>query len=281
MISRLLRPMTLALIGFVPLAANAENHAAPDTVIATVNGKAITLAHMIALYEQLPQQYKQLGPQALYQGILQQLIEQEALAQSGGDTLSPRMQVMLENQRRAMLASRQAVKARDNVTDADVEGFYQQNYAVTEGVVEWNASHILVESEQEALALIEALNNGADFATLAREKSTGPSGPNGGQLGWFGAGQMVPSFELAVAGMEPETVSAPVQTQFGWHVIRLNERRVPDAPALAEVRDEIVRQLSEKALREHIEGLVADAEVNRSNVNLDPSVLENSAILGD
>lgn len=277
------RLLSIAAISVLPMAAMAENHApAADAVVATVNGKDITLGHMIALYEQLPQQYKQLGPQALYQGILQQLIEQEALAQANGDELSDRMQIMLENQRRAMLASRQAVQVRSTgISDEAIEKYYQDNFGVADGTVEWNASHILVETEAEALELIDALNGGADFATLAQEKSTGPSGPNGGQLGWFGAGQMVPPFELAVAAMEPETISAPVQTQFGWHVIRLNERRVPEAPKLADVRDQILQSLGEQAVRNHIAELVSAADVTRSPDTFDPTVLENSAILGE
>ncbi len=145
---------------------------------------------------------------------------------------------------------------------------------------EFNASHILVESEEEAQAVIEELEGGADFAALAKEKSTGPSGANGGSLGWFGPGMMVEEFETAVAEMEPGEVSDPVQTQFGWHVVKLNETRLPEAPEMSEVRGTLESEIWEERLREEIAAVVDAAEVERSDVSgIDPSVLKDTSLI--
>ena len=154
------------------------------------------------------------------------------------------------------------------------------DYAQAESGGEFNASHILVETEEAALALVTALQGGADFAGLAKEKSTGPSGPDGGQLGWFGAGMMVPPFEQAVQAMQVGAVSAPVQTQFGWHVIKLNESRTMDAPALTEVRGEIEIQLRQQAAEAYIEALISTADVTRvAEGDIDPTLLLNQDLL--
>ena len=273
--------VTAAALGFAP-ALQAENHT-PDagTVVATVNGTEITLGHMVAMRESLPEQYRQLPPATLFQGILDQLIDQALLAGRTDGQMTPRMELMLDNQRRSMLAAREmAQMMADGMTDEAIQALYDEKYATVTGT-EWNASHILVETEEEAQAIIDELNGGADFATVAREKSTGPSGPNGGQLGWFGPGMMVAPFEQAVAAMEAETISAPVQTQFGWHVIRLNETREKGAPPLAEVRGQLAEELRGQIVQDAIDAARESAEITREGETLDPALLVSPGILGD
>ena len=157
---------------------------------------------------------------------------------------------------------------------------FDTKYANAEAGEEYNASHILVETEEEAIALKEELDGGADFAALAREKSTGPSGPGGGSLGWFGKGMMVPTFEAAVVAMEPGAVSDPVQTQFGWHVIKLNETRKTEAPSLESVREELELQLRQTRVQTAIEDVTAAADVDRSGAEgLDPAILKDLELL--
>jgi len=163
---------------------------------------------------------------------------------------------------------------------ADVAGVeFELQAQLGDVSVEFNASHILVETEEEAQALIEALDGGADFAELAQEKSTGPSGPNGGQLGWFGPGMMVPEFENAVAGMEPGEVSAPVQTQFGWHVIKLNETRDQDIPELDEVRAELEAMVRNAAVEAEVDRLTGEADISRTEVEVDPALIRQTDLL--
>ncbi|MEZ5536134.1 MAG: peptidylprolyl isomerase [Thiolinea sp.] len=127
---------------------------------------------------------------------------------------------------------------------------------------EYKARHILVKTEDEGKAIIEELKGGKDFAELAKEKSTGPSGPSGGDLGWFKPERMVKPFAEAVAKMEPGKVSeAPVETQFGWHVIKLEEQRDVKLPEIDNMKPQLKRQLEQTKMLEYMEKLRADADV--------------------
>jgi peptidyl-prolyl cis-trans isomerase C len=255
---------------------------APDvgTVVATVGGTEITLGHMIALRERLPQQYAELPDSALFDGLLAQLINQEALAQKAeGD--AARVDLVLENERRALLAN-SALRsvAESAVTEEAVEQAYAAAYGDAGPTTEWNASHILLETEEDAAAVKEELDAGGDFAAVARERSTGPSAPNGGSLGWFGPGMMVPQFEEAVSGLEPGDVSDPFQTEFGWHVAKLNEVREAEAPTLEEVREELAAQVQQQALEAAVAAAADGVEVERPDISgIDPSVLSDTALI--
>ena len=251
-----------------------------STVLATVNGTDITLGHLIALRSRLPEQYQQMPDEALYDGMLEQIIQQQALVDSAETTEAD--QLAVDNETRGLLANRAMERiAAEPVDDAAVQAAYDAQFGEAEGGTEYNASHILVETEEEAQAIAEEIRGGADFAEVARERSTGPSGPNGGELGWFGAGMMVPEFEQAVAGMEPGSVSDPIQTQFGWHVIRLNETRQQEAPSLDEVRAELEAQVQGQRLQEEVARLVSEADVTRTETEIDPSVIRDDALLGN
>jgi len=269
---------TVALTLALPAAAQDEVTA--DTVVATVNGTDITIGHMLALRGRLPQQYQQLPAEVLFPGILDQLVQQQLLADTETG-LSLGGQVTVDNERRTILAN-QAIRAiaEGAVTDEALQVAYEAQFASAEPETEYNASHILVETEEEATAIIAELEGGADFAALAEERSTGPSGPNGGMLGWFGAGAMVAPFEEAVVALEPGSISAPVETQFGWHVIRLNETRLAEAPPLDAVRDELVEQLQREAVDARLAELTESGEVDRAAGDaLDPAVLNNPDLI--
>jgi peptidyl-prolyl cis-trans isomerase C len=251
------------------------------TVVATVNGVEITLGHMIAARATLPQQYQELPDQVLFDGILEQLIQQSALAQSFDGELPPRVVLSLENETRSLKAGEaiEAIMAKA-VSEEDVKVAYDAAYGSIDPQEEFNASHILVETEEEAKAVKELLDGGADFAETAREKSTGPSGPNGGELGWFGQGAMVPTFEAAVVALSTGEISAPVQTQFGWHVIKLNEKRQADIPGLEDVRADLENELRREAAEKAIEETADKADIKlRSGTALDPSLLKNLQLL--
>uniref|UniRef100_UPI003564B4C2 peptidylprolyl isomerase n=1 Tax=Actibacterium sp. TaxID=1872125 RepID=UPI003564B4C2 len=118
-------------------------------------------------------------------------------------------------------------------------------------------------------------------AELAKEKSTGPSGPSGGALGWFSKGMMVQPFEDAVLSLEVGQVSDPVETQFGWHVVILNETRDKSAPALDEVRDEIIGQIQQDVVTQAIDEIAKNADVVRNETAIDPALLRNRDLLAD
>ncbi|MDJ1009562.1 MAG: peptidylprolyl isomerase [Paracoccaceae bacterium] len=273
-----LLPAALALGLALPAAA--QDTLTPETVVATVNGTEITLGHMVALRSRLPQQYQQLPAEVLFPGILDQLVQQQLLADTE-EALSPGGQVTIDNEERAILAN-QAIGAiaANAATDEALAAAYEEQFASAEPDTEYNASHILVETEEEAAAIVEELQGGADFATLAQERSTGPSGPNGGLLGWFGAGAMVEPFETAVMALEAGAISEPVQTQFGWHVILLNETRLAEAPPLEAVRGELTEQLQRAAVDDRIAELTEAGDVDRSAGDaLDPAVLNDPALI--
>lgn len=259
--------------------------AEPDatTVMARVNGEEITLGHMIIARANLPEQYQQLPPEVLFNAILDQLIQQNALKQSRTKDVPQYVELSLENERRALLAADMIEEIMtDAVSEAAVKAAYDEKYADGFGGDEYNASHILVETEEEALAVKTMLDDGADFAETAKEKSTGPSGPSGGELGWFGTGRMVPEFETAVVALQPGQVSDPVQTQFGWHLIILNEKRKSEAPTFEEVGAEIAEELRQQAFEARVDELMSAANVERPVIDgLEPTILQNTDLVRD
>ncbi len=255
---------SLALTAVMALPLAAETKPDAGTVLATVNGDEITLGHVVATVAALPQQYQQIEDDVLYDFVLEQLIQQQLLGQQQ-EELTQQNALTLDNETRSLLAV-QTVNALTNdvVTDEAVQAAYDAQFAEFEGEDEFDASHILVESEDEAKALKAQLDDGADFAEMAREHSTGPSGPNGGALGWFGKGQMVPEFENAVLGLEKGQISEPVQTQFGWHLVILNDKRKSEAPALEAVRDELAQTIQQEAIQARIDELTQQAQIERA-----------------
>ena len=172
---------------------------------------------------------------------------------------TPRNKAMIELQTRGILA--QAVAAdfldKNAATDAEIQTAYQEQISVAPPL-EFKASHILVETQSEATGIVKELEGGANFAELAKTRSTGPSGPNGGDLGWFSPNQMVAPFSQAVAGMEDGAFSkAPVQTQFGWHVILREDSREATPPTLESVRDVIKQRVEQQKLQDYLEELRA------------------------
>jgi peptidyl-prolyl cis-trans isomerase C len=281
MLKRFAPVLVLTLAGGLATVAPAEE-IGPDTVVARVGTTEITLGHMIVLRSQLPEEYRQLPDDVLYQAVLDQLIRQSAVVEAAGGELSLGAKLALENERRSFVAGEALSRvAEEAVTDEAVQKAYDATYSDAEPTREYHAAHILVASEDEAKAIKAELDDGADFAELAKEKSTGPSGPNGGDLGWFSEGMMVKPFEDAVVALEPGAVSDPVQTQFGWHVIKLYDVRMKDAPPLNDVRDELVQQIQRDAMETALEKYTAEADVTRVDVEVDPAILKNNDLVGE
>jgi len=273
--------ITAAYLGTAIVPAFAENHMAASTVVATVNGTEITLGHMILARENLPTQYQSLPDEQLFQGILEQLIQQTLLSQVNENPESLRVRLTLENDRRMMRAGEAVnIISSQAIGEDDILAAYEEKFSNAQTEREFNASHILVETEEAALNLIEKAKEGADFAELAKEFSTGPSGPNGGQLGWFRKGMMVPPFEEAVLGMEKGAISGAVKTDFGWHVIKLNDVRDLSAPTLEQVRNDIYAKLQQQAVVERIKQMQDTGDIARTDLGeFDAGVLKNLSLL--
>lgn len=272
--------ITAATIFSLSVPGHAQQSYDANTVLATVNGEEITLGRVIALLERLPQ-YQQLDDEQLYSGILDQLITQTLIAQQESaspeeDTL--RMRLTLANERVARLAQDAIDRvAREPIEEAALQAAFDAKYGEVEKTVEYNARHILVKTEEEANAIVEDLNGGADFAATAAEKSTGPSGPNGGDLGWFGPGRMIPAFEEAVAAMEPGQISAPVETQYGWHVIKLEDTRM--VPSLESTREELEEPLRRAAVDAYIASMSESDAIVRNEVDIPASAIRQIELL--
>ncbi|MCU0899700.1 MAG: peptidylprolyl isomerase [Cypionkella sp.] len=268
-----------AVIGAMTAPAMAQD-ATADTVVASVNGTEITLGHMIALRESLPQQYQALPDDVLFKGILDQLIQQTALEQSITE-VAKRDRLALENERRGYLSGVAIQSVIETaVTDEALQAAYDARFKDAAPATEYNAAHILVDSEEKANELKAQLDGGADFAELAKANSTDTgSGANGGDLGWFGLGMMVKPFEDAVIAAEPGKVTAPVKSDFGYHLILVKETRVAAAPTLEETRDELAAEIERSAVEAHVKSLTDAAEVTRPGEGLDPALLRDATLL--
>ncbi|WP_022705817.1 peptidylprolyl isomerase [Paracoccus zeaxanthinifaciens] len=272
------RPTLKAAFVALPLMAAAAQAQDADTVVATVDGQDITLGQMIVMRQSVQDPAMAGMPaEALWDTLLDQLVRQAAVAGAAEDTPMLRAQQELQARNTAATAF-VGQMAEAEPSDEELQAAYDKLFAEAEAVKEYNAAHILVETEEEAKDLKAQLDDGAEFGDLAEQHSTGPSGPNRGDLGWFAADQMVPPFAEAVAAMEPGAISDPVQTDFGWHVIKLNETRMQEAPSLDEVRGELAQMVRREKVEAEIERIAGEAEVTKTE-DLDPALLQDDSLL--
>ena len=249
-----------------------------DTVIATVGDYELTLGELIAVRQSLPEQYQSLPPEVLTEGLLTQLVDQTVLAVRAEQTgLAARTDVRLNllNQRNSALADaylRERVGQR--IDEAAIREAYETRYAEAEPVEQVKAAHILVEEEETAREIAAKLEDGADFADLAAEHGTDGTAEQGGDLGWFEQGDMVPEFADAAFALEAGAVSDPVESPFGWHLILLQDRREKPVPPLESVQQEIVQSLAEEAQ----EAIVQEARA-ATGISLPETTLPADAIL--
>jgi len=246
--------------------AEAAPEVTPDTVVATIDGDPITEADIVFASEDLAEQLQRIPAADQRAFLLSVLIDVKLMAAAAreqgmaDDGLFQQRVEYLEEQalRRQYIAD---VVAAD-ITQEAVEARYAELTAEIATEEELRARHILVATEEEAIALKAEIDGGADFATLANENSTDSSAANGGDLGFFGRGQMVAPFEEAVFALaNVGDVSAPVQSQFGWHLIKLEERRPATPPAIEEVGPQIQQQLFIDAYTNAITALNEGVEI--------------------
>lgn len=244
----------------VSLAASLPALAQSRIAVATLDGDTIWLDEIMAVAETLPQEYQQQGISGIYDQLIDEVANSRLAAvaarKDGLDSDEDVASAMEMAANRVLAEAYITREVGKDITPEAIQNAYDNFVADTGSRETVTASHILVETEDEAKAIIEQLNDGADFAELAREKSTGPSGPNGGSLGSFGRGQMVPGFETAAFEMPVGSYSAnPVQTQFGWHVIQVSDKGVEEAPSLDQMRDQIAANLSRQSFARIVETL--------------------------
>ena len=234
--------------------------------VGTVNGKDIWLDDVLRAAERLPEEFQKTPLENYYSQLVMDMIDSQLAATAArNDAYDKKPEIATAMQmaaNRVLAESWLAEKVRAEITDTAIQSAYKKFIADAASREQVTASHILVETEAEAKAIIQALQDGGDFAELAKEKSTGPSGPNGGVLGTFGRGQMVPTFEtaafdLAIGGFS----DTPVQTQFGWHVIKVDNKEITPAPDLESMRTQLANNLSTQALGRLLEELRASQDI--------------------
>ncbi|MCW5751452.1 MAG: peptidylprolyl isomerase [Alphaproteobacteria bacterium] len=253
-----------------PAIALAQGQAAPaeDPVVARVNGSEILRSEVLAAIEALPQQYRQLPMPVLYNGMLTQLIDRKLLSQAA---VQAKLREDAEVKRRMVQAEERVLQevfvtreVEKGLTDAKIKSRYDQLVKEQPPQEEIRARHILVDDEAKANRLVAELKKGTDFAKLAKDNSSGPSAASGGDLGFFTKEQMVPEFsEAAFALKAGSYTEKPVKTQFGWHVIKVEERRTAPPPAIEEMRDDIRRELAQEMIGEMVGGLRSKAKIER------------------
>ena len=233
-----------------------------------INDKSFSINLVGSIVNQLPENIRQQPLGTYYKNVIDDMIDTHLTAEAARTSGLAENPLLKEIAQRAM--DRVLAEAWLNeeinrrITDDMVLKSYNDLVADTESRTEVRARHILVNTEDEAMAAITRLDDGEDFAELAKELSTGPSGPSGGELGYFRRGAMVPSFELASFNLAKGTYSkAPVQTQFGWHVIFVEDRRVADAPELDDVRNQLTSNISVKIAGNIIAELRNDADIEQ------------------
>ena len=232
--------LTLGVAFCVAIPAFAQE----DSVVAVVDGIEITERELSLAEVDMLQQFSQVPAEDRRAAILNALIDIKSMAQAAqeeGIADDPGFKArMAFNRSRELHNLYFQKKALNSITDEELKARYELEIKNLPEETEINARHILVETEEAAKEVIKELDGGADFAEVAKEKSTGPSGPNGGDLGYFGRGQMVPEFEQAVFALEKGAYSKePVKTQFGFHVIKKEDERVRAAPKFEEVENQI------------------------------------------
>ncbi|MFT3689991.1 peptidylprolyl isomerase [Paenirhodobacter sp.] len=218
---------SVAVVACLAGAAFAQDAKKPtaDTVVATVNGTDITLGQMLAVRQNLPPEYLQLPDDVLFTGILDQLVQQTALAEIGEGMKTKKDDIALEVERRAYLAGVVLDKTANDAADEKlIQQAYDEKYAKTKPGLEYHAAHIIVPTEDEAKAVKAEIDGGKDFAEEAKAKSQDGAASNGGDLGWFTLEKMVPEFSEVIVDMKPGQVVGPVQTQYGWHIVKLFEK---------------------------------------------------------
>ncbi|WP_019954256.1 peptidylprolyl isomerase [Yoonia vestfoldensis] len=251
-----------------------------DTVVAKVGDTEITVGELIIARSMLPPQYAQFPDDILFTGLIDQLVQQQLLADVVEDT-PPSVRYTIENERRSLLAAQVITDiAETSITPELLQEAYQERFADAPEIPEFRAAHVLVETEEEANAAKAQLDAGEPFAEVASAVSLDVTSANGGDLGWFGEGAMVTEFENAVLALEVGGVSDPFETQFGWHIVTLLDQRARPTPPFEQVVQQLTAELQEAAVMAYLDELSAATTVERPEEGaFDPSVINQVELL--
>src|SRR5215470_1411150 len=252
--------VALALIAGSPARAD-------DKVLAKVNGVEIKESDVTLAEEELAPSLQQMDPASRRENVLGFLIDLQIVAKAAEDKKIENTEDFKKRlaftRKRLMMDSLLAAEGKAATTDEALKKVYDEAAKQITSEVEVRARHILVETEDEAKAVVEELKKGADFAELAKKKSKDPGASDGGDLGFFTKDQMVPEFSAIAFTLEPGKISDPVKSQFGWHVIKVEEKRNRQAPPIDQVKGQIETYVTRKAQADYVAKLREAAKVER------------------
>src|SRR6202790_2012239 len=254
--------LAMVLLASLPVRAEEAN-----PVLAKVNGAEIRQSDLALAEEELGPSLAQMDPSTKKENVLAFLIDMKIVAKAAEakkiedrDDFKARLAF---TRNRLLMDNLLAVEGKAATTEDAMKKVYEEAAKQIEGEQEVHARHILVESEDEAKAIAADLKKGADFAELAKKKSKDPGASDGGDLGFFTKDQMVPEFSTVAFALEPGKNSDPVKSQFGWHVIKVEEKRSRKAPDFDQVKGQIETYVTRKAQADYVAKLRADAKVER------------------
>src|SRR6202040_2776033 len=254
--------LAMVLLASLPVRAEEAN-----PVLAKVNGAEIRQSDLALAEEELGPSLAQMDPATKKENVLAFLIDMKIVAKAAEakkiedrDDFKARLAF---TRNRLLMDNLLAVEGKAATTEDAMKKVYEEAAKQIEGEQEVHARHILVESEDEAKAIETELKKGADFAELAKKKSKDPGASDGGDLGFFTKDQMVPEFSAVAFALEPGKISDPVKSQFGWHVIKVEEKRKRKAPDFDQVRSQIETYVARKAQADYVGKLREAAKVER------------------
>jgi peptidyl-prolyl cis-trans isomerase C len=254
--------LAIILLSSAPLRAEDAN-----PVLAKVNGAEIRQSDVALAEEELGPSLAQMDPATKKDNVLSFLIDMKIVSKAAEDKKVENSEEFKKRlaftRNRLLMDSLLASEGKAATTDEAMKKVYEDASKQISGEQEVHARHILVETEDEAKAIAEELKKGADFAELAKKKSKDPGASDGGDLGFFTKDQMVPEFSNVAFALEPGKISDPVKSQFGWHIIKVEEKRNRKAPDFEQVKSQIETYVVRKAQADYVAKLRETAKVER------------------
>lgn len=272
--------LLVALVALLaPGLGGAGARAQEDPIVAIVNGGEIRRSDLVEAQKELPEQLRDYPLEQIFSNLLNRLIDSTLVLQKARlENLADDQEVKARLARLEVRVIRSVFLERyiaRTVTEAALKERYERSVSKAPQGKEVRASHILLESEAEALAVIKEIRGGASFHDVAKQSSVGPSAAQGGDIGYFGREDVVPEFAEAAFSLEPgEVTQAPVQTQFGWHVILVQDHRAKPPPSLEESREALSDELTQEAFAALVKELRAGAAIERFKLDGSPSEAE-------
>jgi peptidyl-prolyl cis-trans isomerase C len=269
--------LAIVLLAALPLRAEDAN-----PVLAKVNGAEIRQSDVALAEEELGPSLAQMDPATKKENVLAFLIDMKIVAKAAEDKKIENNEDFKKRlaftRNRLLMDSLLATEGKAATTDEAMKKVYEDASKQITGEQEVHARHILVETEDDAKAVEDELKKGADFAELAKKKSKDPGASDGGDLGFFTKDQMVPEFSAVAFALEPGKISDPVKSQFGWHVIKVEEKRNRQAPAFEQVKGQIETYVARKAQADYVAKLREAAKVERMDqAAADPAAKPDAA----